>query len=179
MSIRSICCATLISALAGPALAQDAPAAPDTSAATWQMPWQIAPIGPASAAAGEQTIMSMVPGTGLVKGTSVALQSIGQPLPEVPGRNRTVDTCRAVVMSEAGKAGMKQVEAVSAGADKTDRKGDYFAPVLFRITYERPMMYEVREATMICVVSRKGAIVDAYMPADASTVTEWTALGHR
>ena len=179
MSIRSICCATLISALAVPALSQEAPVAPDTSAATWQMPWQIAPIGPVSAAAGEQTIMSMVPGTGLVKGTSIALQRIGQPLPAVPGRNRTVDTCRATVMSEAGKAGMKQVEAVSAGADKTDKKGDYFAPVRFRITYEQPMMYEVREATMICVVSRKGAIVDAYMPADASTVTEWTALGHR
>ena len=176
---RSICCATLVSVLAGPALAQDAPAAPDTSAATWQMPWQIAPIGPASAAAGEQTIMSMVPGTGLVKGTTTALQSIGQPLPVVPGRNRTVDTCRATVMSEAGKAGMKQVEAVSAGADKTDKKGDYFAPVRFRITYETPMMYEVREATMICVVNRKGAIVDAYMPADESVVTQWTALGRR
>ena len=37
---RSACCATLISVLAGPGLAQDAPAAPDTSAATWQMPWQ-------------------------------------------------------------------------------------------------------------------------------------------
>ena len=179
MSIRSICCAALISALAGPALAQDAAAAPDTSAATWQMPWQIAPIGPASAAAGEQTIMSLVPGTGLVKGTYTALQSIGQPLPEVPGRNRTVDTCRAVVMSEAGKAGMKQVEAVSAGADKTDKKGDYFAPVRFRITYDRPMMYEVREATMICVVNRKGAIVDAYMPADESIVAQWTALSRR
>lgn len=179
MILRSICCATLISALAGPALAQDASAAPDTSAATWQMPWQIAPIGAASSAAGEQTILSMVPGTGLVKGTSVALQSIGQPLPVVPGRNRTVDTCRATVMSEASKAGMKEVEAVSAGADKTDKKGDYFAPVIFRITYERPMMYEVREATMICVVSRKGAIVDAYMPADESIVTQWTALGHR
>ena len=176
---RSIACAALVSALAGPALAQDVPAEPDTSAATWQMPWQIAPIGPASAAAGEQTIMSMVPGTGLVKGTAVALQSIGQPLPEVPGRNRTVDTCRATVMSEAGKAGMKQVEAVSAGVDKTNKKGDYFAPVLFRITYATPMMYEVREATMICVVNRKGAIVDAYMPADASIVAQWTALGRR
>ncbi|QGY05933.1 hypothetical protein MMSR116_31595 [Methylobacterium mesophilicum SR1.6/6] len=179
MSIRSICCAALVSALAGPALAQDAPAAPDTSAATWQMPWQIAPIGAASMSAGEQTILSMVPGTGLVKGTAVALQSIGQPLPQVPGRNRTVDTCRAVVMSEAGKAGMKQVEAVSMGADKTDKKGDYFAPVLFRITYDRPMMYEVRQATMICIVNRKGAIVDAYMPADESVVTQWTALGRR
>jgi hypothetical protein len=179
MFIRSICCATLMSALAGPALAQDASAAPDTSAATWQMPWQIAPIGAASEVAGEETIMSMVPGTGLVKGTSVALQSIGQPLPEVPGRNRTVDTCRAVVTSEATKAGAKQVEAVSAGADKTDRKGDYFAPVLFRITYDRPMMYEVREAAMICVVNRKGGIVDAYMPADQAIVTQWTALGRR
>ncbi|MCJ2016704.1 hypothetical protein MKK84_04565 [Methylobacterium sp. E-065] len=176
---RSVCCATLISALVGPALAQDAPAAPDTSAATWQMPWQIAPIGPASTAAGEQTILSMVPGTGLVKGTSTALQTIGQPLPEVPGRNRTVDTCRATVMSEAGKAGMKQVEAVSAGADRTDKKGDYFAPVMFRITYDRPMMYEVRQAAMICVVNRKGAIVDAYMPADESVITEWTALSRR
>ena len=179
MLTRSICCATLISTLVGPALAQDAPAALDTSAATWQMPWQIAPIGAASNAAGEQTILSMVPGTGLVKGTTVALQSIGQPLPEVPGRNRTVDTCRSVVMSEAGKAGMKQVEAVSAGADKTDKKGDYFAPVRFRITYERPMMYEVRDATMICVVNRKGAIVDAYMPADEAVITQWTALARR
>lgn len=179
MLIRSICCTTLVAILAGPALAQDSPAVPDTSAATWQMPWQIAPIGPASSAAGEQTILSVVPGTGLVKGTPVALQSIGQPLPEVPGRNRTVETCRATVMSEATKAGMKQVEAVSAGADRTDKKGDYFAPVLFRITYERPMMYEVREAAMICVVSRKGAIVDAYMPADESVVTQWTALDRR
>lgn len=179
MFLRSICCATVISALAAPAMAQDAPAAPDTSAATWQMPWQIAPIGPASDAAGEQTILSMVPGTGLVKGTPVALQSIGQPLPEVPGRNRTVETCRTVVTSEASKAGAKEVEAVSAGADKTDRKGDYFAPVLFRITYERPMVYEVREAAMICVVNRKGGIVDAYMPADETIVTQWTALSHR
>ncbi|MCJ2067905.1 hypothetical protein MKK75_03610 [Methylobacterium sp. J-030] len=176
MLLRSICCTTIISVLAGPALAQDAP---DTSAATWQMPWQIAPIGPASSAAGEQTILSVVPGTGLVKGTPVALQSIGQPLPAIPGRNRTVDTCRATVMSEATKAGAKQVEAVSVGADRTDKKGDYFAPVLFRITYERPMMYEVREAAMICVVNRQGGIVDAYMPADDTVLTEWTALKRR
>ena len=166
MLMRSTCCATLAFVLAGSALAQDIPAAPDSSAATWQMPWQISPIGPASAAAGEQTVLSMVPGTGLVKGTSVALQSIGQPLPEVPGRNRTVDTCRATVQGEASKTGMKQVEAVSAGADKVDKKGDYFAPVLFRLTYDRPMMYEVRQATMICVVDKKGGIVDAYMPAE-------------
>ncbi|MCJ2016913.1 hypothetical protein MKK84_05650, partial [Methylobacterium sp. E-065] len=160
-------------------LAPHAPAAPDPSAPTWPMPWQIAPIEPASTAAGEQTLLSMVPGTGLVKAPSTALQTVGQPLPEVPGRNRTVDTCRATVMSEAGKAGMKQVEAVSAGADRTDKKGDYFAPVLFRITYDRPMMYEVRQAAMICVVSRKGAIVDAYMPADEAVITQWPSLSRQ
>ena len=163
MPMRSICGFALAAALAGPALSQPA-AAPDTSAATWQMPWQISPIGPAATAAGEQTIMSMVPGTGFVKGTYTALQTIGRPLPEVPGRNRTVDVCRATVQSEAVKVGAKEVEAVSAGPDKVDRKGEYFAPVLFRLTYDRPFAYEVREATMICVVDRKGGIVDAYMP---------------
>ena len=163
MLTRSICGVALAAALAGPALSQSA-AAPDTSAATWQMPWQISPIGPAASAAGEQTIMSLVPGTGFVKGTSAALQTIGQPLPEAPGRNRTVDVCRTTVQGEAVKAGAKEVEAVSAGPDKVDRKGSYFAPVLFRLTYNRPFAYEVRQATMICVVDRKGSIVDAYMP---------------
>jgi hypothetical protein len=173
MSVRSTWCATFACVLAGPALAQTAP---DTSAATWQMPWQIAPIGLTSTAAGEQTVLSFVPGTGLVKGTPTALRSIGQPLPAAPGRNRTVDTCRDTVVSEAGKAGAKEVEAVSAGADKTDRKGDYFAPVLFRITYARPAAYEVREAMMICVVNRKGGIVDAYMPAEDEVLRTWAAL---
>ncbi|MCJ2132884.1 hypothetical protein MKK69_02180, partial [Methylobacterium sp. J-026] len=71
---------------------------------------------------------------------------------------------------------MTQVEAVPAGADKTAKMGDYFAPVLVRISYARPMMYEVRQAAMICVVSRKGAIVDAYMPADDAVITQWPAL---
>lgn len=166
MLFRSIYGAALIAVLVVPALAIEAPATPDSSAATWQMPWQISPIGTASTAAGEETILSMVPGTGLVKGTLIALQTLGQPLPAVPGRNRTVETCRTTVMSEATKAGAKDVEAASAGPDKADKKGDYFAPVLFRITYDRPMIYEVRQALMICVVNRKGGIVDAYMPAE-------------
>ena len=166
MLFRSIYGAALATAFVVPACAIETSATPDSSTATWQMPWQISPIGTASAADGEETILSMVPGTGLVKGTSVALQTIGQPLPEVPGRNRTVDTCRSTVMSEASKAGAKDVEAASAGPDKADKKGDYFAPVLFRITYDRPMVYEVRQALMICVVNRKGGIVDAYIPAE-------------
>ena len=51
--------------------------------------------------------------------------------------------------------------------------------MLFRITYEQTMMYEVREATMIGVVNRKGGIVDAYMPADETVLTQWTVLRHR
>ena len=163
MIARFLASATVILSPFGAALAVEG-AAPDASAATWQMPWQISPIGPAAAAAGEQTILSLVPGTGLVKGTYTALQTIGQPLPETPGRNRTVEVCRATVRGEAIKAGAKEVEATSAGPDRVDRKGEYFAPVLFRLTYDRPFAYEVRQATMICVIDRKGGIVDAYIP---------------
>lgn len=156
-------CALALSVPA-PSLAVEATPAPDTSAASWQMPWQISPISPASQAAGEQTILSFVPGTGFVKGTTTALGSIGQPLPVAPGRNRTVEVCRTTVWSEASKAGAKEIEAVSAGADQRDRQGDYFAPVLMRLTYDRPFLYEVREAMLICVVNRSGGIVDAYVP---------------
>lgn len=165
MIARSLIVAALTMLPLGAALAVEG-TAPGASAATWQMPWQIAPIGPAATAAGEQTILSMVPGTGFVKGTYAALQTVGKPLPEMPGRNRTVDVCRTTVQAEAVKAGAKEVEATSAGVDKVDRKGDYFAPVLFRLTYDRPFAYEVREATMICVVNRAGGIVDAYIPAE-------------
>ena len=108
--------------------------------------------------------MSWVPNTGFVKGTSAVLATIGQPLAEVPGPNRTVEICRTTMWSEASKAGANEIEAISAGPDKRDSKGDYFAPVVMRLTYERPMAYEVREATLICVVDPNGGIVGAYMP---------------
>lgn len=165
MIARTLLACTLVLSATGTASAQTAPA-PDTSAATWQMPWQISPISAASEATGEQIIMSFVPGTGFVRGTSAALASIGQPLSPVPGRNRTVETCRTTVWSEASKVGAKEIEAVSAGPDRQDRKGHYFAPVLMRLTYDRPMVYEVREAMLICVVDRRGGIVDAYTPAE-------------
>ena len=153
---------SLILTLASPCRAVEEPG---SSAASWQMPWQIAPISAASEAAGEQTILSFVPGTGFVKGTPTALTSIGQPLSSVPGRNRTVGTCRDTVWSEASKQGAKDIEAVAAGPDRRDRKGDYFAPVMMRLTSVRPLTLEVREARMICVVNPAGGIVDAYMPA--------------
>ena len=137
-------------------------AAPGGSAATWQMPWQLNPISAQSAANGERTVSSFVPGTGMVRGTPESLASIGRPLPRRAGINHTVETCRATVESEAMKLGAKQVEAASAGRDHLDRKGHYVGPVLLRVTYVRPTGYEVRETTLTCIVDRAGKIVDAY-----------------
>ncbi|MCJ2095955.1 hypothetical protein MKK65_18135 [Methylobacterium sp. J-001] len=165
MFTRSICAAAIISAFGIPASAQEATAVPGNSPATWEKPLPLFPVGPEVAPPEEQSVLSIVPGTGLVKGTTSALDTIGQPLPETPGRNRTVETCRNTIIGKARKDGMTEVEAVSVGEDKTDKDGDYFAPVRFRITYQKPMMYEVREATMICVVDKVGNIVDTYVPA--------------
>lgn len=136
--------------------------APSSSAATWQMPWEIMPLGAAPEGAGEAIILSWVPQTGMVRGTSAALAGLGRPLEPMPGPNRTVDTCRDVVSGEATKSGAREVEAVSAGQERRDRKGDYFAPVRMRITYNRPSGWEVREATLTCIVDKRGKIVDAY-----------------
>lgn len=141
------------------------PPPPNASASTWQMPWQIAPLGPTAQAAGEPTILSYVPQTGFVRGTSLALASLGRPLDPAPGQNRTVETCRSVVVGEASKVGAKEIEAASGGAEQRDRQGHYFAPVHFRITYARPGGLEVRESTMTCIVDTGNQIVDAYIPA--------------
>lgn len=140
-----------------------AAAAPDSSAATWQMPWQIAPLATVPGRAAEDIMMALVPGTGMVRGTREALANLGTPLRAVPGRNRTVEACRNVVGGEAMKIGAKEVEAVSAGRQHRVRGGKIWAPVRMRITYAGPNGYEVREATMICVTDLRGKILDAYV----------------
>ena len=140
----------------------DATPAPNSSAAAWQMPWQILPLGAAPEQASETIVLSFVPQTGFVRGTAAALASLGRPLEAAGGPNRTVDTCRQTVWSEASKSGAKEVEAVSAGAEQRSRKGDYFAPVRMRVTYQRPSGWEVRESTLTCIVDQRGKIVDAY-----------------
>jgi hypothetical protein len=126
------------------------------------MPWQLNPISQRSIASGEQTVSSFVPGTGYVRGTPLALASIGHELPGVAGANRTVETCRQTVEGEARKLGAKQVEAVSAGPDRRNAKRQYVGPVLMRVTYQRGSDYEVREATLTCIVDTRGKIVDAF-----------------
>ena len=136
--------------------------APNTSAAAWQMPWQLTPIGTSSEQGGETIVLSYVPQLGFVRGTSAALASVGRPMAAIDGPNRTVETCRQTVWSEASKSGATEVEAVSAGTEQRDRKGDVFAPVRMRVTYQRPSGWEVRESTLTCIVDRRGKIVDAY-----------------
>lgn len=134
----------------------------NTSAATWQMPWQISPSGAASAARGEEVILAWVPETGYVRGTRTALASLGQPLPAARGPNLTVEPCRDVVKAEAEKIGARAVEAASAGPHRNTRDGRRFAPVQMRVTYAILGGYEVRETTMTCIIDRNGKIVDAY-----------------
>jgi len=91
------------------------------------------------------------------------LATLGSPLETAPGRNRTVEACRAVAWGEAQKLGAREIEAVSAGPDRPNGKGGFVGPVRMRITYARPDGYEVRLADMTCVVDRSGRIVDAHV----------------
>lgn len=132
------------------------------SVASWQMPWQLDPISRRSAAYGERIFTAYVPGAGRVRGTRQALASIGHALPQGPGPNRTVETCRRTVAGAAARYGGKQVEAASAGPDHLDAQGDYAGRVLIRVNYRRPWGYEVREAVLTCIVSPTDKIVNAY-----------------
>ena len=135
---------------------------PNTSAATWQMPWQIMPVAYGSAAHREPIAEAIVPGTGRVRGTPAALKTIGQPLVGSEGENRAVASCRNKVAQEASKFGAKDVEAVSAGRE-TFQNGFFVAPVRVRITYGIRGKFEVRESTLSCIASPSGNVLDAYV----------------
>ena len=123
-----------------------------------------APRRIATQAAGDEDIVTVsVPQAGEVRGTRAALATLGSPLETAPGRNRTVEACRAVAWGEAQKLGAREIEAVSAGPDWPNGKGGFVGPVRMRITYARPDGYEVRLADMTCVVDRSGRIVDAHV----------------
>lgn len=138
------------------------PSESSASPASWQAPTQISPVA-TQAAGGEDIVTAYVPQAGEVRGTRAALATLGSPLAAAPGRNRTVEACRAVAWAEAQKLGAKEIEAVSAGPDRPNAKGGFVGPVRMRITYARPDGYEVRLADMTCVVDRRGKIVDAHV----------------
>jgi len=132
-----------------------------SSAASWQMPRQISPVPEAAEGQREQTVLAYIPNTGFVRGTREAVAAIGAPLEAAPGPNRTVEACREVVESEAAKIGAREVEAVSAGPHRRNRQGQYEGPVRMRIIYATSNGFEVRQATMTCIVDARGRIVDA------------------
>jgi hypothetical protein len=108
-----------------------------------------------------ETVVAWVPQTGFVRGTRAAVAGLGSPLRPAPGLNRTVEACRAMVEPEAKKIGAQKVEAVSAGPQHRTRKGQIIGPVRMRITYARPVGYEVRDAVLTCVLDAKGNAIDA------------------
>lgn len=124
------------------------------------MPSDVSPVSASQAR--EETIVAYVPQTGFVRGTRSAIASLGRPLEPAPGRNRTVEACREVVKAEAERLGAREIEAVSAGPDRRNEKGQFVGLVRVRITYVGTTGYEVREANMTCVVDRNGKIVDAF-----------------
>ncbi len=131
------------------------------SVASWQMPMQLRPISRKTQ--GERIFTSKVAGVGMVRGTRQALASVGHALPQGPGPNRTVDTCRKTVAGATADYGeAKEVEAASVGPDHIDARGDYVGRVLVRVDYVRPWGYEVREAVLTCIVDPNEKIVDAY-----------------
>ena len=76
-----------------------------------------------------------------------------------PGPNRTVAPCREAAWAEAAKLGARNIEAVSAGPAQLNKKGQFVGRVRMRIMYQKLLGYEVREATMTCVVDRAGKVV--------------------
>ncbi len=119
------------------------------------------PSKSADAGPPEETVRIWVAGTGYVRGRRDAVAAWGRPLKASPGPNRAVEPCRAMVQGEAERLGARSVEAVSAGPHRRNPKGEWVAPVRMRITYPRPDGYEVKEATMTCIVDRENRIVDA------------------
>jgi hypothetical protein len=138
-----------------------APAAttPAAGPAGWQKPLPSAYAQPPSEGA-EGTILAWVPGTGYVRGTREALETIGRPLVDAAGRNRIVEACRVAVEAEAVRLGAAQVEAASAGPERRSRDGTVAGPVDVRITYARSGGYEVRTSRLTCVVDREGRVVE-------------------
>jgi hypothetical protein len=135
---------------------------PRAGVAVWRTPPLLDTLLEAARVRKQSSVLVYVPQTGYVTGEPDVIATIGKPLPAVAGRNRTVEPCRDAVFTEASKLGALDVEAVSAGHEKRDRRGRIFAPVDMRITYKVNGGYELRRATLVCILDRKGRIADAY-----------------
>src|SRR5690242_7410648 len=122
-----------------------------------------APRQPSAASApeapGNEPVVEFRPQLGFVRGTRSALATLGSPLKPARGPNRTVAPCRAAAWAEAAKLGARNIEAVSAGRARLNKKGQFVGRVRMRIMYQKLLGYEVRESTMTGVVDRAGNVV--------------------
>lgn len=109
-----------------------------------------------------QTLLAYYPQVGFVRGSRPVLANLGSPLEPAPGLNRAVEACREAAWTEAVKLGAREIEAVSAGPERLNEKGQFVGPVRMRITYYKLLGgYEVREARLMCVVDPEGKLVHA------------------
>ena len=124
----------------------------------------------AQVAGSEQFVLAYHPQMGFVRGTRSVLANFGRPLEPASGPNRAVEACREAAWAEAVKLGARNIEAASAGPEHVNAKRQCVGPVRMRITYDKPVSgYEVREATLTCVVDRKGKLIKAFDPKTAAS----------
>ena len=130
--------------------------------ASVKIPWQLTPASTASEAQGEVTRVYDLPGHGPVRATAVAAALIDTPMtPFRDGGDRVVRACREVVERQARGIGAYDVDAGVAGPTRRTRSGRHATQVFFRIFYRRGDLTEVRQASLRCVVDRRGRLVGA------------------
>jgi hypothetical protein len=79
-------------------------------------------------------------------------------VPGVPAS--AVAACRRTIAGEARALGAVQVDAVSAGAPRTERGGLTGAPIVARIVYARGGQMQVRQARINCQINAQGRVVN-------------------
>ncbi len=124
------------------------------------VPWQLTPASTASEAQGERTQVSQVQGYGPLKGTPVALASVGMPMTAYPGPDKAVSPCRTAVVMQVRPVGATSVEAAAAGPQERLRNGTVRQQVFFRVVYDRGPIRELRQSSMLCTV-RGNRVLDA------------------
>ena len=157
------------------------PEATARSVAGWPMPWQISRVN-ATALRSEDIVTAWVWGKGFVRGTPAAIASIGKPLPNAAGPNRTAAPCAEQIKSAAANARAASMEWAPASREYRLKNGNYFGVVEFRITYPTSTGYDIRNQPLVCVTTADGTVLDAYMAENKDAVeteSRWAALPPR
>jgi hypothetical protein len=127
-----------------------------------KVPWQVAPASAETARVhGDVPEMTQVEGWGPVLATRRVLATFPADLPARPGRNRVIDPCWDAVAGAAARVGPAFVEMASRGPERRVGSDRYEGMVEVRIIWTREGHREVRQATMRCVTTDEGQLLDA------------------